>query len=102
MNRPYRLFVVTRLWGVRHVVVFVALAIVSTTAAARDAEFDVALATTVMVPMRDGVRLATDVYLPRAAGSRSLKNSRRSSPALRTVAPVRMAWGDITPSAATP
>lgn len=35
---------------------------------ARPAEYDVAIARNVMVPMRDGVRLATDVYLPTRAG----------------------------------
>ena len=37
-------------------------------AAARDAEYDVAVTTGAMVPMRDGVRMATDVYLPARAG----------------------------------
>ena len=31
-----------------------------------------------MIPMRDGVRLAADVYRPAATGSRSTAGSRRS------------------------
>jgi predicted acyl esterase len=34
------------------------------TTTAREAEYEVTAQTDVMVPMRDGVRLATDVYLP--------------------------------------
>ena len=36
---------------------------------ARDAEFEVSVASNVMVPMRDGVQLATDVYRPARAGT---------------------------------
>jgi putative CocE/NonD family hydrolase len=67
MQRPHVLFPVTRRWGVC-LVVCAALAIISASAAAREAEFAVAPAQTVMVPMRDGVRLATDVYLPAKEG----------------------------------
>jgi hypothetical protein len=35
---------------------------------ARDAQFEVAVQHDIMVPMRDGVKLATDVYLPARAG----------------------------------
>ena len=38
-------------------------------AAGAAAEFDSSVKTTVMVPMRDGVRLSTDVYVPARAGA---------------------------------
>src|SRR5436190_4195064 len=36
----------------------------TTHVSARDAEFDVVITSNIMVPMRDGVRLATDIYRP--------------------------------------
>ncbi len=61
---------VTRRRGVRGFGGYVALllAIGAASAVAREAEFAAAPASTVMVPMRDGVRLATDVYLPARDG----------------------------------
>jgi putative CocE/NonD family hydrolase len=38
-------------------------------ASARDAQYEVILEKDVMVPMRDGVRLATDIYLPARGGA---------------------------------
>jgi uncharacterized protein len=38
--------------------------------AARETDYEVAVQTNVMVPMRDGVRLATDIYLPAEDGKR--------------------------------
>jgi putative CocE/NonD family hydrolase len=45
-----------------------AAALVSVRAEADEAPFDVALTSNVMVPMRDGVKLATDVYRPARNG----------------------------------
>ena len=42
----------------------VVIVISGRTTAAREAEYEVTIQTNVMVRMRDGVRLATDVYLP--------------------------------------
>lgn len=54
---------------VRMTAVFLlAAALFAPEALAREAEFDVVVRENVMVPMRDGVRLATDVYLPAKEG----------------------------------
>jgi putative CocE/NonD family hydrolase len=45
-----------------------AAALVSVRADAEEAPFDVALTSDVMVPMRDGVKLATDIYRPARSG----------------------------------
>ena len=50
---------------------------------AREAEFDVTPTTTVMVPMRDSVRLATDIFLPARDG----KPSDKKVPAILTRTP---------------
>ncbi len=61
-------------------------------ASAREAEFAVAPATTVMVPMRDSVRLATDVYLPARDG----KPVDKKVPAILTRTPYgRTGSGDL-------
>ncbi len=44
--------------------VFAAVALLGLPAGAREAQYEVTVEADVMVPMRDGVRLATDVYLP--------------------------------------
>ncbi len=45
------------------------LVLLAVAAFARDAEFEVVVETDVMVPMRDGVRLATDIYQPAKDGT---------------------------------
>ncbi len=69
------------------VVAFAGLCLAATTcrwnALAREAEFDVTPATTLMVPMRDRVGLATDVYLPAHDG----KPLDRKLPAILTRTP---------------
>ena len=46
----------------------VLLLLAATSAFGREAEYDIAFETDVMVPMRDGVRLATDIYRPAKDG----------------------------------
>ncbi|MDY0168848.1 MAG: CocE/NonD family hydrolase [Thermoguttaceae bacterium] len=46
----------------------VLLLLAATSAFGREAEYDIAVETDVMVPMRDGVRLATDIYRPAKDG----------------------------------
>ena len=53
---------------VTFIVAAAALVLGSQGAWAREAEYEVAVENDVMVPMRDGVRLATDVYLPSRNG----------------------------------
>ena len=80
------------------VVAFAGLCLAATTcrwnALAREAEFDVTPATTLMVPIRDRVGLATDVYLPAHDG----KPLDRKLPAILIAAPPtaepdRTDWG---------
>jgi predicted acyl esterase len=53
-------------------------ALVSLAGYARPAEFEVIVRKDVMVPMRDGVKLATDLYLPAKDGKRLKAGSRLS------------------------
>jgi predicted acyl esterase len=86
MTRPARLLL--RL-GV--LLLLVATAVPQPTLAAGPDNFVVE--TDVMVPMRDGVRLATDVYRPAAAGRPTATACRSSSPACRTTRTGRRTMG---------
>ena len=48
----------------RFLVVFVVAVALAPEALAREAEYDVVVRKNVMAPMRDGVKLATDLYVP--------------------------------------
>jgi uncharacterized protein len=73
MNGRDHLLRATVLWGVRariaqQLIVVATLLCAAADALARAPDFETAPATTVMVPMRDKVRLATDIYLPARSG----------------------------------
>ena len=54
-------------------------------ALARDAEYQVIVTTNIMVAMRDGVKLATDLYLPARNGAVSVTQLAPASEVRRTV-----------------
>ena len=53
----------------KRTLLLLSLLLTLSTASARDAQYQVVTRTNVMVPMRDGVKLATDLYLPARDGA---------------------------------
>ena len=73
----------------KRILFLLSLLLTLSVASARDAQYQVVIKTNVMVPMRDGVKLATDLYLPAkdgAAAAEKFPPSSRGCPTTRTVA----------------
>src|SRR5687767_10536468 len=68
MSRPLNHSISRRELGIRFLQLAVALGLPARGFAAQHGAFEVILQSDVMMPMRDGVRLATDIYRPASQG----------------------------------